>query len=221
MTMGERIKRIRKQKGLTQHELGELLGVTQSMIAAYENNARNPKFETIKKIAAALGTSTSTLMGSTQPTEQFRQMNHNLEGFGNFLLESAKEHDKEYVKYYLEYLAFIINHSNNNESLSLKKSEENIKNAILDSYNKLNITGKQIAADCIEGLTNIEKYTILEDSKDNYVYDNKLNELNYLIMYFEKYMNWLNINDYKETTVATSSNDQSEINEEAKHDEES
>lgn len=54
MTTGERIKNIRKQKGLTQHELGELLGVTQSMIAAYENNTRNPKPETLQKIANAL-----------------------------------------------------------------------------------------------------------------------------------------------------------------------
>ena len=34
---GERIKKLRKEKGMTQQELVELLGVQKSAIAKYEN----------------------------------------------------------------------------------------------------------------------------------------------------------------------------------------
>lgn len=54
MTTGEKIKRARKAAGLTQQELGELLGVSGSMIGQYEGNLRNPKHETLLKIARAL-----------------------------------------------------------------------------------------------------------------------------------------------------------------------
>lgn len=54
MTIGEKIKQARKKSGLTQKELGEKLGVSAAMIAQYENNKRNPKWKTLKKIADAL-----------------------------------------------------------------------------------------------------------------------------------------------------------------------
>ena len=54
MTIGEKIKIIRKKNRLTQKELGDKLGVSYQMIAQYENGKRNPKIETVQKIADAL-----------------------------------------------------------------------------------------------------------------------------------------------------------------------
>ena len=54
MTIGESIKRVRKKVGLTQAELADKLGISAAGIAQWENNIRNPKLETIKRIAAAL-----------------------------------------------------------------------------------------------------------------------------------------------------------------------
>ena len=49
---GDIIKKLRKQKGLTQQELGKLLGVQKSAIAKYENGrVSNLKKETISKLA--------------------------------------------------------------------------------------------------------------------------------------------------------------------------
>ena len=39
---GERIKKLRKEKGLTQQQLGEMLGVQKSAIAKYENGHTFP-----------------------------------------------------------------------------------------------------------------------------------------------------------------------------------
>lgn len=54
MTVGENIKRIRKEKGLTQKALGELSGINEVQIRRYEIGGANPKLETIRKIAKAL-----------------------------------------------------------------------------------------------------------------------------------------------------------------------
>jgi len=55
MTMGEIIRTARKQVGLTQAQLGELLGVSGAMIGQWENDLRNPKGETIQRIEQHLG----------------------------------------------------------------------------------------------------------------------------------------------------------------------
>lgn len=53
---GDRIRQIRKEKGLTQNELGELCGINAANIRKYESGRQNPKLETVRKIAAALDT---------------------------------------------------------------------------------------------------------------------------------------------------------------------
>lgn len=60
--IGDKIKQIRKQAGLTQKELAEQLGTTQQNLAQYENGKRRPKIETIEKIADALEVSIYNLM---------------------------------------------------------------------------------------------------------------------------------------------------------------
>lgn len=63
MTIGESIKIERKKAGLTQKELGQKIGVTHQTIAQWENGWRNPKIETVEKIADALEIGLFDLMG--------------------------------------------------------------------------------------------------------------------------------------------------------------
>ena len=66
MTMGERIKALRTQQGLTQEELGEKVGVKKSAIYKYETGlVVNLKRSTIEKLAKALGVKPTYLMGMT------------------------------------------------------------------------------------------------------------------------------------------------------------
>ena len=62
MTIGDRIKKIRQEKGLSQKELGEMLGVSQQMIGQWETGKANPKIETVDKIAIALKVSRNDLL---------------------------------------------------------------------------------------------------------------------------------------------------------------
>lgn len=63
MTAGKRIRDIRKSKHLTQKQLGELAGIAEPTIRRYELEKLNPKYETLEKIAAALGVHAFDLMG--------------------------------------------------------------------------------------------------------------------------------------------------------------
>lgn len=54
MYIGDNIRNIRKQKGLTQAELGKRLDCTQQTIALYESSGDSIHVATVKKVAAAL-----------------------------------------------------------------------------------------------------------------------------------------------------------------------
>lgn len=54
MTTGEKIKIARKKAGLTQKELGDILGVSQAAIGQFEKKHSNLQLETVRKIADAL-----------------------------------------------------------------------------------------------------------------------------------------------------------------------
>lgn len=66
MKVGERIREIRKSKKLSQKNLGDLLGVSQAMVAQYENGDRNPKIEQLQKIAVALDVSIDQFLSSEE-----------------------------------------------------------------------------------------------------------------------------------------------------------
>lgn len=55
MNIGERLKRIRKEKEMTQDSVAERAGVTATSISRWENGERDPTFRDVEKVAAALG----------------------------------------------------------------------------------------------------------------------------------------------------------------------
>ena len=62
MTVGENIRKIRKEKGLTQKQLGKLCQMNEVQIRQYELGKANPKIETVDKIASALGVNIVDIM---------------------------------------------------------------------------------------------------------------------------------------------------------------
>ena len=64
LTIGENIKKYRKAKGFTQKELAESVGVAAITIQQYERNVREPKMDTVVRLAQALGISVADLYGS-------------------------------------------------------------------------------------------------------------------------------------------------------------
>lgn len=70
MDIGQKIKQARIEKGLTQEELGNLVGLQKSAIAKYENGrVVNIKRSTLQKLAQALDLRGSDLIIEADPKE--------------------------------------------------------------------------------------------------------------------------------------------------------
>lgn len=71
---GEIIKSLRKEKGLTQEQLGKLIGVQKSAIAKYERGEIvNLKRETIEKLATIFDVRPSFIMGMTDSSVELSE----------------------------------------------------------------------------------------------------------------------------------------------------
>lgn len=57
--LGQAIKQARKERNLTQEELGVLVGVKKAQISKIENSATDARFTTIVKVFEALGAKVS------------------------------------------------------------------------------------------------------------------------------------------------------------------
>lgn len=66
----DNIKKARLDAGLTQKEVAEKLGVAQAQYARWENGGRNPKDETVEKLAKIFNTSFETLKGRDDGLEE-------------------------------------------------------------------------------------------------------------------------------------------------------
>lgn len=70
MNIGKKIKNARQDKGLTQQELGEIIGVQKSAIAKYESGrVVNIKRSTLQKLAKALDIRPSELIFEESPKD--------------------------------------------------------------------------------------------------------------------------------------------------------
>lgn len=130
--IGERIKELRKSKGLTQEELGKIIGVQKSAVLKYENGSvQNLKRTTIAKLADFFKVPPYYLMGfdsdekeddviskynltPNELSEYNRIMEMNLLMFNN---RKISKDDKEKLEKTLKEI-FI-------KSLLLKREEEN------------------------------------------------------------------------------------------------
>ena len=92
--IGDRIRRIRTEKGMSQAELGAIIGLNADRIQKYENGARSPKADTLKQIASALGVSplaltdpnTTSCIGAMFALFEFE------ENFGATITEGSDDH---------------------------------------------------------------------------------------------------------------------------------
>ena len=60
--LSEQLKKIRKAHGITQQQIADYLGITQSAYAYYETGRNEPDIETLKKLAEYYQTSIDFLV---------------------------------------------------------------------------------------------------------------------------------------------------------------
>ncbi|MBR5949245.1 MAG: helix-turn-helix transcriptional regulator [Clostridia bacterium] len=64
LSFGALLKKERQEKGLSQRQLAEIVGVSSAVISQYEKDLRMPKYETRLKYAQALGISVSKFISN-------------------------------------------------------------------------------------------------------------------------------------------------------------
>jgi transcriptional regulator with XRE-family HTH domain len=95
-TLGQRLARIRKERGFTQIELAEKIGIIQSLVSSYENDVLQLKAEMAVRFARALEISIDELLepkkGKRQSVKPSRKVLRRLE-----LIESLPIHQQQTV----------------------------------------------------------------------------------------------------------------------------
>ncbi|HSC54266.1 MAG TPA: helix-turn-helix transcriptional regulator [Phnomibacter sp.] len=66
MDLGDNMMLTRKKKGLSQTDLGKLIGTSGDVIGRYEQGDISPSIEVVAKIVDALEVSVGYLIGKTQ-----------------------------------------------------------------------------------------------------------------------------------------------------------
>jgi XRE family transcriptional regulator, fatty acid utilization regulator len=70
VTFGQRLRHLRRARGLTLGDLGAVVGKAPSVLSLLENGRREPKLSLIEQLAAALGVSVSDLLSHQAPSRR-------------------------------------------------------------------------------------------------------------------------------------------------------
>ena len=104
MGVSENIKRVRKEKGITQKELAEKLGITQAAVSHFELSDKDSpvlklRLSTLEKLAEALDVELTDLIGEPQYdsgyNEGFAKGEESMQEKANKIVEFWKETDWE------------------------------------------------------------------------------------------------------------------------------
>lgn len=148
MTTAEKIKALREKLGITQAELAERSGLSEISIRKYEKNERNPKFQTLSRIALALNVSISDLL------EDFPRDTFALPP-GKILLGADDDGKGGILVDPIEFQRVF--------NGVVQKTCPNPVSALLDEFYKLSPKGQDLAIQQVKLLTRIPEYRIPEN----------------------------------------------------------
>src|SRR5690606_14306213 len=91
ISFGKRLTEVRKEKKMSQDEVGKLVGVHGAVIGRYEREEVKPSIEMATQLAGALEVSLDYLVGSTDILLEKNVVNKILD------IQKLKESDKQHV----------------------------------------------------------------------------------------------------------------------------
>ncbi len=101
MTFGEVLRSKRLEKGLSRQEIATLIGVNVQSYGSYENNRREPRYDTLKKIADVLESSIDSLLDFHPNEFESFQKRISLFNDGSMVRNLPDEDEEEYVEVYV------------------------------------------------------------------------------------------------------------------------
>lgn len=96
MTFGERVIKIRKEKKLSQNQLGKLANMSGDMLGKYERGEMKPNIDTATKIAKALEVSLDYLVGNGESKVIEKGMLNRIEQI-NSMPDDLKNHVLHFI----------------------------------------------------------------------------------------------------------------------------
>lgn len=90
MRIGTNIKRLREEKGLTQENLAEMLGVTFQAVSAWERDEYRPEFDTFVRLTEILGVPATAIIDDKSATFNTKKFIYDWEHMKTFVKTSAK-----------------------------------------------------------------------------------------------------------------------------------
>lgn len=91
MDFPERLKQLRKEKGLTQITLAQALGVSSGTVAMWETGKRKPQFEMLDKLCTFFDRSMDYILGNSDDDRSFALRNEESEQLGDWDVEEEYE----------------------------------------------------------------------------------------------------------------------------------
>ena len=73
--LGNRLRELRKEKGMNQGQLADLAGINRSYLSMVENGFANPSLDVIDKLARSLGSNISELLSCLSDSEALTALN--------------------------------------------------------------------------------------------------------------------------------------------------
>lgn len=99
--VGERLAELRQEAGLSQEDLGKVIGVTNRVISGYERDENEPPDEMKTKLAQFFHVSIDYLLGVTDKPVEYKNNKIVL----NFEIELTSEIQNE-VKLFIDYIKY-------------------------------------------------------------------------------------------------------------------
>ena len=120
MSVGQIIRELRRERKITQEELGKILNLGKSTISQYENDINKPDSDMLKLIADFFNTSVDYLLGRTKIKEPLELINKELptKAYHNLDQSGLPE---EAIKQIEDYVDFVKQKYNKDGSLKEKK----------------------------------------------------------------------------------------------------
>lgn len=91
--VGDILRELREDKGYTQTELGDLLGLTRQTISAYENGTIEPTLSTLIKLADLYNCSLDYLAGRTKEMYNLNLIKNDNKKFIMEVIKIAEKYD--------------------------------------------------------------------------------------------------------------------------------
>lgn len=170
MTIGNTIKKIRKENKLTQKELANKIGISEISIRKYEAGQRSPSLEILIKLANVLDIPLIELIGE----------------------DPNSDLSYEFIKYTVNNKEEFANNSNDMDLLHKKPSEVKIKNRLNDISESIDLflSDKNLEEEFDYKFSELD---IFEQNEINsfifHMIDIKINEIKLRKQYNEKFKN--------------------------------